>query len=67
MKNNNSRNRTFRPVKRKSFVRIFAVKSAVYVTIATVFTLFCIYCAGLFLSTDLNTQAKKCFEDACTP
>ena len=66
MKNNNSRNRTFRPVKRKSFVRIFAVKSAVYVTIATVFTLFCIYCAGLFLSTDLNTQAKKCFEDACT-
>ncbi|MDO5148430.1 MAG: sensor histidine kinase [Oscillospiraceae bacterium] len=66
MKKNNSRNRTFRPVKRKSFVRIFAAKSAVYITAATVFTLFCIFCAGLFLSTELNTQAKNCFEAACT-
>ena len=66
MKNNNSRNRTFRPVKRKSFVRIFAAKSAVYITAATVFTLFCIFCAGLFLSTELNSQAKNCFEAACT-
>ena len=66
MKKNNSRNRTLRPVKRKSFVRIFAAKSAVYITAATVFTLFCIFCAGLFLSTELNTQAKNCFEAACT-
>lgn len=66
MKNNNSRNRTFRPVKRKSFVRIFAAKSAVYITAATVFTLFCIFCAGLFLSTELNSQAENCFEAACT-
>ena len=66
MKKNNSRNRTYRPVKRKSFLRIFAVKTSVYITVATVLTMFCIYCTGLFLKTDLNTQAKNCFEAVCT-